>query len=228
MALIKLLYYICFYLLIILFSLLGDFILKLPRPNTLFMYLVAITDTLIHGIHAFFTWLMLTMLKIRTNNNPLYFCDTTLIVHDILITMIISISIDFDHIIVAKSFSIQEIHKLTGRPFLHNTTALITMAILFIYLPVNKDDDIDQHTISYFNRFGWLLFNATIAHHIRDGLRHGLNLYPFPSTNSIPLVTYYVILFLFPIIIHWYSQCKNVDFGYSYRSSSRIMEEISV
>lgn len=116
---------------------------------------------------------------------------------------------------------------MTGRPFLHNTTALITMAILFIHLPVNKDD-IDQHTISYFNRFGWLLFNATIAHHIRDGLRHGLNLYPFPSTNSIPLVTYYVILFLFPIIIHLYSQCKNVDFGYSYRSSSRMMEEISV
>ncbi|OTF69001.1 hypothetical protein BLA29_009326, partial [Euroglyphus maynei] len=134
MAFIIKFYYLSIYLLIIFFSLLGDYVLTISKTNTLLMYLVAITDTLIHGSHAFFTWLMLILLKLRTNHS-LYFCDTRLIVYDILIALLISISIDFDHIIVAKSFSIHNIHKLTGRPFLHNTTTLLIVALLFIHLP---------------------------------------------------------------------------------------------
>lgn len=245
MALIIKLCYLCLYLLIIFFSLLGDYIIALPRPNTLIMYLVAIADTLIHGLHAFLTWFMLILLKIRTSHS-LYFCDTKLIVYDILTSSIISILIDFDHVIVAKSFSIhvsmifcflfwkklkfclfflKNIHQLTGRPFLHNTAALLIISLLLIHSPIVNDD---QQTISYYNRFGWLLLNATIAHHIRDGLRHGLYLYPFPSTNPISLVLCFMIFFLLPIIIHLYSQCINVDFGYLSHSASRMMREISV
>ncbi|KAH9418004.1 hypothetical protein DERP_008260 [Dermatophagoides pteronyssinus] len=224
MALIIKLCYLCLYLLIIFFSLLGDYIIALPRPNTLIMYLVAIADTLIHGLHAFLTWFMLILLKIRTSHS-LYFCDTKLIVYDILTSSIISILIDFDHVIVAKSFSIHNIHQLTGRPFLHNTAALLIISLLLIHSPIVNDD---QQTISYYNRFGWLLLNATIAHHIRDGLRHGLYLYPFPSTNPISLVLCFMIFFLLPIIIHLYSQCINVDFGYLSHSASRMMREISV
>lgn len=50
-------------------------------------------------------------------------------------------------------------------------------------------------------RFGWLTWVSIFSHHVRDGFRRGIWLWPFGSTPPIPYYLYLVIILALPYLV---------------------------
>lgn len=80
-----------------------------------------------------------------------------------------------------------------NRPFLHCTSFLILISFGIILVALIKSN-------LYLSYFGWTFFISSITHHLRDGIRRGLWIWPIGHTRPINLILYFTILFFFPFI----------------------------
>ena len=97
--------YLSLYCLILLSSVIGDYILHLPRNSATISYVIALSDTAVHGSIGAISWSMVIVLKLGTSSLSRYIHWT--IVRDIVLCGLFSSMIDFDHVIAAKGFSIK-------------------------------------------------------------------------------------------------------------------------
>ncbi|KAH9402269.1 hypothetical protein TYRP_016325 [Tyrophagus putrescentiae] len=151
--------YLALYGAVVLVSLTGDCLLRLARPTAPVLHVAALRDTLLCAL--------------------------------------LSAAIDLDHLLAARSFSIQRLTTLSRRPVLHNTSLLLSIStaafllghLLSLLTDINffgtdktlaKSSSSSSSSMSWATRFGYLLLMATLTHHLRDGLRRGLNLWPVP------------------------------------------------
>lgn len=147
----------------------------------------AFIDNLGHGITGYLSWLM-----VRSYNGALL--TERLVLMESFICLVVSCLIDVDHFIQANSFSILDATSLPRRPFFHCSTVLIFISLL-IFATSLYFNIWWMHTLSFICLTGWS------CHHLRDGLRRGLWLCPFGSTNAISYKLYLFILLLQPVLI---------------------------
>ena len=115
--------------------------------------------------------------------------------------------IDLDHFIAARSFSIhvscflvaffcissfqlffkhlQEATSLPFRPILHWTTLPMTFFIFLVILAFAL------HSINLY-KLAWMILTALGTHHLRDGYRRGIWMYPLPSIPPFPYSIYLI------------------------------------
>lgn len=220
-ALPLLLLYLLLYLLIVLVSLLGDHLLRLlPVQSTLLHLVIALSDTAIHGLISSCSWAMAVVVVLgilatncddqqspritSTNLFPfLQHLNVLSVLKDLLTCFLLAALIDVDHIFAAGSLNIAAMASLERRPVMHNTSlVLLISAAAFVSF----------HLFSYQISFCreehfhllWLHFLvASLTHHIRDGLRHGLYLWPLSPSSTAPvsLPFYFWFLLLFPLLV---------------------------
>jgi len=176
--------YLFLSLIVIAISLIGDHLLTIKR-TPFNSYLIAFSDTLIHGFIAFFSWLLVYVSK----GQPI--CEYVIIMGSIICGLTAS-AIDVDHVIAARSFDLRDISQLTGRPFLHNTSLTLVISVVIIYLGLNRHNWM-CHT------YGWIFLTASLTHHLRDAIRHGFWFFPF-NTRPVPLWAYIISLVSYPLI----------------------------
>ncbi|KAJ6215782.1 hypothetical protein RDWZM_010282 [Blomia tropicalis] len=215
-------------------SLIGDYLLTLTGNRSMSnwqRYEIAFADSTIHGTIASLSWTMFIIVH-AFSWNQFMFKHINIdrlwnIVTDIIICGMMATMIDLDHIVAAHSISIKVIKNittLTRRPPLHNTTLMVSISTIFILVGLftskPKKNSIELNL--WIVRFGYQLLIATLTHHIRDALRRGLNLWPLPSTSTIPLPLYFALLFLFPFIISMIiaNQCFNYYYDQNYQQTT--------
>lgn len=93
--------------------------------------------------------------------------------------------IDLDHFIAARSFSIHEATSLPFRPILHWTTLPMTFFIFLVILAFAL------HSINLY-KLAWMILTALGTHHLRDGYRRGIWMYPLPSIPPFPYSIYLI------------------------------------
>lgn len=101
--------YLVLYSLIVGISLLGDYLLKLPRKTTIIQYVIALADTSIHGFIGATSWAQLVVHQLAntTTTTPLSAYFQYAILRDVFLTAFLSSAIDLDHVIAARSVSIK-------------------------------------------------------------------------------------------------------------------------
>lgn len=100
-------FYLALYSLIVGISLLGDYLLKLPRKTTIIQYVIALTDTSIHGFIGATSWAQLVVHQLANTTAPLSAYFQYAILRDVFLTALLSSAIDLDHVIAARSVSIK-------------------------------------------------------------------------------------------------------------------------
>ncbi|KAJ8704949.1 hypothetical protein PYW08_012269 [Mythimna loreyi] len=146
----------------------------------------AITDSLVHASLGFLSSLI-------------FFChDYNLSVHisalNVTFCTIVSSLIDVDHAFVARSIYLKDMTNLKHRGIFHCTTfwlLITTIILLYSYL--------EKKTNLYLLSF--MLILAYSSHHIRDGNRRGLWLYPFGSSAPIDKPLYLFLLAVLPHLL---------------------------
>ncbi|CAG2053525.1 unnamed protein product, partial [Timema podura] len=160
----------------------GDKILSLDRLNSLQR---AFVDSCTHGLIGLLTWLVVAL----PSKHPLISK-----IYEVFLCGFLSSLIDFDHFIAAKSFHLKDAVGLNSRPFLHCTSVPLTICVVVIVL---------SHVLGWSTlvRIPWLVLAALLSHHIRDGTRRGLWMWPFGSTPAIPYSLYVGATMALPHII---------------------------
>ncbi|KAK7864011.1 hypothetical protein R5R35_000117 [Gryllus longicercus] len=102
--------------------------------------------------------------------------------------------IDIDHFIAARSVKLTDALNLTSRPFLHCSSVVFLLCVIFISVS-------SVFNLKEITTFGWILFAAFVSHHIRDATRRGLWIWPFGSTAPIPYNIYIILTMLFPFVL---------------------------
>ncbi|GIY93036.1 transmembrane protein 267 [Caerostris extrusa] len=102
-------------------------------------------------------------------------------------------SIDLDHFLMAKSLKFKDAINLSSRPPFHNTTLMAMLAIFLISLTHLKGNELCEY-------IGWYILVATISHHLRDALRHGLWIWPW-TTKVLHFISYLILSYLFPLAV---------------------------
>ncbi|XP_049884381.1 transmembrane protein 267 [Pectinophora gossypiella] len=111
---------------------------------------------------------------------------------NIIFCTILSSFIDIDHVMEAKSIYLKDMHNLK-RGIFHCTTFWLIVSLLFIlYSYVVKKLNIYILT--------FMIIIAYTSHHIRDGNRRGLWLYPFGHTPPISKFIYVALIGILPNI----------------------------
>ncbi|KAG8229735.1 hypothetical protein J437_LFUL007910, partial [Ladona fulva] len=198
----------------------GDSLLRIAHHDTL----RAISDSVTHGVIGGLSWLVVA-------NHY----DMKKGILDSLLCAFISSAIDVDHFIAARSFSIKarlflsftsrfflikrravtaklslmcsDAVKLPSRPFLHSTSLTISTCVCLLLLLQSIQLSASSH--AHLERLVWLCITAFLSHHIRDGNRRGIWLWPLPfgpkykmySTPPIPKALYIGMLIFLPHII---------------------------
>ncbi|XP_060567037.1 transmembrane protein 267-like [Ruditapes philippinarum] len=160
---------------------LGDRLLEHPVAKQ--QIVVAITDSLTHGIVGGISWAIICDFKFRKQE-----CV------ECLLCMMLAMLVDVDHFIAAKSFSLKSALSLPTRPPFHATTLIVIIDITMgIMAAILKSQSLF---------LGLLIFTtAWISHHVRDGHRRGLWFYPFGETAPIPKFIYIGIIMILPLFI---------------------------
>ncbi|KAF9818379.1 hypothetical protein SFRURICE_017801 [Spodoptera frugiperda] len=162
----------------------GDVIVFRSRYSNSLLFR-AICDVLVHGSLGFFS--SIVFFSIDNNYSSLEY-DGTL--HIVLCTFFSSI-IDIDHVFVAKSIFLKDMVNLKHRGIFHCTTFWLALtALLLLYSYIKKRIEVYM--------FSFMIVIAYITHHLRDGTRRGIWLYPLGSTPPIDKRLYYFILGTFP------------------------------
>ncbi|XP_054163472.1 transmembrane protein 267-like [Oppia nitens] len=165
-------------------SIFGDHLLSIKR-TPVNSYVIALTDTLIHGMIASLSWLLVAV----TKGQPIY--ENIILIESLLAFMTAS-AIDFDHVLEARSFDLKIVSQLSDRPFLHNTSLMLSISLSIIAIGLLRHNWL-IHT------YGWIFLTAIFTHHLRDAIRHGFWFYPF-HTKPVPQWLYVLTLTSFPLI----------------------------
>ncbi|KAH9390676.1 hypothetical protein TYRP_022820 [Tyrophagus putrescentiae] len=191
-ALLLLLLYLLLYLLIVLVSLLGDHLLRLlPVQSTLLHLVIALSDTAIHGLISSCSWAMALVVlaancddqqspKITSTNLFPFFqhLNALPVLKDLIACFLLAALIDVDHIFAAGSLNIAAMASLERRPVMHNTPLVVLIsaaAFLSFHLFSCQFSSFNKEHHHLHLHLLWLHFLvASLTHHIRDGLRHGL------------------------------------------------------
>ncbi|XP_053388142.1 transmembrane protein 267-like [Mercenaria mercenaria] len=160
---------------------LGDTLLQHPVVKQQFV--VALTDSLTHGIVGGISWAIVCDLKFKKQE-----CL------ECILCLVLAMLVDTDHFLSARSFSLKAALSLPARPPFHATTLVILVDItLVIVAAILKS----QNLI-----LGAMIFTtAWVSHHVRDGHRRGLWFYPFGETAAIPKPLYLGIILAFPLLM---------------------------
>ncbi|CAI9742988.1 Hypothetical predicted protein [Octopus vulgaris] len=212
---------IVYCVLLVLTCLIGD---HLPRMNHVGPYInrhlllrVAI-DNFTHGIIGFLSWaivLDLDLLDTDSNTPPVMFHPSSGFVPTrslmdaqqrnllaCLFCMLLAMSVDVDHFLAARSFSLQDALSLPSRPPFHCTTLIpvvVASSLLMTYAFHSR-----QFCRCF--KFSLLFLTACLSHHIRDARRHGLWLWPFGATPPLPYMVYILCTLLLPVAVKF---CHN-------------------
>ncbi|XP_045488951.1 transmembrane protein 267 [Pieris rapae] len=161
----------------------GDYIVFHSKYSKFFIFR-AVIDNFVHASIGTLSALLFFIYVERSRQAWIY---------NIILCTIVSSLIDVDHFIVAKSIHYKDLTNLKYRGFLHCTSLwFIITTILLIYSYIFRKNNI--YVLSY------MLILAYTSHHIRDGNRRGLCVYPFGHTPPIHKYVYVLLLGILPII----------------------------
>ncbi|XP_033725856.1 transmembrane protein 267-like [Pecten maximus] len=163
----------------------GDFLLAREYENLVFRIF---TDSLTHGLVGFFSWAIVIDLR------PLTSTQWVRGLLQCIICMGLSMVVDVDHAIMARSLNLNDLVSLPSRPYFHATTIIIPIAaILWTLGDVYKD--------SFYGIMCPLFITAWLSHHLRDATRRGLWLPPFGSTPPLSPSLYITMMMILPVAV---------------------------
>ncbi|XP_075989832.1 transmembrane protein 267 [Anticarsia gemmatalis] len=183
-------------LVIICTAYLGDFVVFKSKYSASFPFR-AISDSIVHGSLGFLSSLMFFSYENNLNSEASAL--------NVLFCTILSSFIDIDHIFVAKSIYLKDLTNLKQRGIFHCTTFfLLITVILLLYSYLNRKLNIYILT--------FMVVLAFSSHHIRDGNRRGLWLYPFGSSPPIDKNLYVFLLAVLPHVTAYFYLLFKGDF----------------
>ncbi|XP_053500740.1 transmembrane protein 267 [Ictalurus furcatus] len=144
------------------------------------MWLRAVLDNSVHGVIALWSWAIVIGLRKKSD------------FYEVLLAGFLASAIDLDHFYMAGSLSLKAALNLPRRPPLHCSTLVPVLCFslrLLMWACRLKDS---------WCSLPWLLFISLASHHIRDGVRHGLWLWPFANTPPISYWLYVTITATLP------------------------------
>ncbi|XP_061428465.1 transmembrane protein 267 [Lethenteron reissneri] len=112
----------------------------------------------------------------------------------VLLAGFLACCLDLDHFVMAKSLRISDLHRLRGRPPLHNTTLVLALALSLELVLVRPLGLLGGP----WERLPALAALAWLSHHVRDGARRGLWLWPLGSTPPLPRWAYLALTAALP------------------------------
>ncbi|XP_062134470.1 transmembrane protein 267 [Drosophila sulfurigaster albostrigata] len=116
---------------------------------------------------------------------------------------VVSSFIDLDHFVEARSLYLEDATNLSRRPFLHCSSIILAMLLLYICTAC----------LNYFRSSLLLgaLLCAFITHHTRDAVRRGYWLWPFyEHTDRLPQLAYIVVTVLTPYLLGYlHNVCRS-------------------
>lgn len=163
------------------FCCLGDYHLQHPVAKQ--HVLVAIGDSITHGIIAGLSWAIVCDFRFKRPE-----------VVQCVVCVFLGMAVDIDHFIAAGSFSLKAALSLPTRPPFHASTLIAIVDIIMLLLAAILDSQ---------NLFlGAMIFTtAWFSHHVRDGHRRGLWFYPFGKTPPLSETIYLGTIIIFPLLI---------------------------
>ncbi|XP_045456382.1 transmembrane protein 267 [Melitaea cinxia] len=181
---------VSFTILIFLTAYIGDYVIFQSKYSSSQLFR-AVADSTVHTtIGALSALLFFSSVKIT---NEACFYNT-------VICTVVSCLIDVDHFLMAKSFYLKDVAKLKQRGILHCTTLWIVITLLLIaYSYINRKHNF--YVITY------MILIAFSSHHIRDGERRGLWLYPYGHTRPINKSIYLILICLLPSLLSYIYNC---------------------
>ncbi|XP_035291754.1 transmembrane protein 267 [Anguilla anguilla] len=136
------------------------------------LWLRAAADNAVHAAIALWAWAIVIGLRKRSD-----LCEVAL-------AGFFASVIDLDHFYLAGSLSLKAAVSLPHRPPLHCSTLIPVLCLslrLLMWLFRLKDS---------WCFLPWMLFIALASHHVRDGVRHGLWVWPLGNTAPVPYWLY--------------------------------------
>ncbi|XP_032829761.2 transmembrane protein 267 [Petromyzon marinus] len=115
-------------------------------------------------------------------------------VAQVLLAGFLACCLDLDHFVMARSLRISDLHRLRGRPPLHNTTLVLALALSLEVVLVRPLGLLGGP----WERLPALAALAWLSHHVRDGARRGLWLWPLGSTPPLPRWAYLALTAALP------------------------------
>ncbi|KAG5272321.1 hypothetical protein AALO_G00164180 [Alosa alosa] len=149
-----------------LFCPLADHVLQTPFVLQ-HVWLRALLDNGVHGIIGLWSWAIVIGLRKKSD------------LYEVALAGFLASVIDLDHFYLAGSLSLKAALNLPHRPPLHCSTLIPALCFslrLLMWLLRLKDS---------WCSLPWMLFVALASHHVRDGTRHGLWLWPLGHTAPI-------------------------------------------
>ncbi|XP_054715012.1 transmembrane protein 267-like [Uloborus diversus] len=141
----------------------------------------AIVDSSCHMLIANISWLIFISWEKLTFTS----------VWETLLCGILASLIDSDHFVTAKSLQLRDAVNLPSRPFLHNSTLIVSLTVFFVISMMYIRCVLAE-------RIGWIFLIAVISHHLRDSLHRGLLLWPY-ATQQIAFVHVLICTYFFPL-----------------------------
>ncbi|XP_046670041.1 transmembrane protein 267 [Homalodisca vitripennis] len=149
----------------------------------------ALVDSSTHGVAAVLSWLIVVL---KCHNKSTMIINS---VFELFLCGLMASAIDIDHFIMAKSFKLKNAMSLgKKRPIFHCTT--LPIVILLLLLSASWMWDSPKMW-----RFGWITWISFFSHHIRDGFRRGIWLWPLGSSPPVPYYVYILITLALPYLV---------------------------
>ena len=148
-----------------------------------------VLDSISHGVVSSLSWrAFLRMLHEDTTSNILDFSISSTNLLELLLSCLLSVCVDADHFITAKSFSLEAATNLNARPFAHS----------FFFIPVCM---LASQFLFRSSRINLLFASAIFTHQARDALRRGFCFSPLSGNSPpLPFFLYLFLLLTWPIV----------------------------
>lgn len=175
---------------------LGDYLVFRSKYSNSHVFR-AFCDTSVHGVIGF-----LSALLFFSQN---YNISSQACIYNILFCTALSSLIDVDHFIVARSLYLKDLLNLRQRGIFHCTTFWLVISTILIFY---------SHFCRKLNIYilTYMIIIAFSSHHIRDGYRRGLWLYPFGHTPPINKFVYTFSICILPSIFVYIYNCTKPMF----------------
>ncbi|KAL3885401.1 hypothetical protein ACJMK2_025464 [Sinanodonta woodiana] len=170
-------------LLLLITCLSGDHIMTLSNVKKS-IWAAALVDNTTHGVVGSLSWAI--VIDVDRDPRKIVTC---------LMCFLVSMAVDADHFIAAKSLKLKAALSLKKRPPFHATSPLLLVVILLWILSIFLKKIICLKTLSL------CLITAVFSHHIRDASRHGLWLPPFGETTPLPIWLYITSTLTIPLLV---------------------------
>ena len=149
----------------------------------------AVADSITHGLVGGWCWTNVLLLQGEQ--------FTVARILQVVGCLVMATALDLDHFVEARSLSLKDALSLPNRPFAHNTTVILTGAVL-LYLLFYCYPDLST---LFTGDLPLMFLTSTLSHHLRDADRRGIWLGPLLSTPPIPYKLYPFLIVLFPVVL---------------------------